>query len=153
VSDPSEGELPPSGIDAIPHARAVGLAIVGIWIALNVVTPLSYYLSGDVYDERFAWRMFSAVRVQECSLDARETVAGSERPIALQSVLPAPWVSLLQRDRPQVVTRFLTWRCASEAHPETVSVVHACRSASGDALPAERHVITCSSRHVEVTHD
>jgi hypothetical protein len=150
---PNPSELAPTGIDALPSARIIGLVVLALWLALHVYAPLSYYLSDDVYDERFAWRMFSAVRVQDCSVDARETVSGSERPIALQSVLPAPWVSLLQRDRPAVVTRFLTWRCASEAHPDSVSVVHACRSASGDALPPEHHVITCSSRRIEVTHD
>ena len=83
----ARGEIAPSGIDARP--RTVGLVLLACWLLLHVSVPLSYYLSSDIYDERFAWRMFSAVRVQECSLDARETTAsGSVRPIALQSVLP-----------------------------------------------------------------
>ena len=139
------GEIEASGIDALPRSRVIGLLLLSGWLALQVWTPLSYYLSGDIYDERFAWRMFSAVRVQQCSLDARETVNGTEQPIALQSVLPAPWVSLLQRDRPAVVAHFLAWRCASDAHPDTVQLTHACQSVSGDALPAEHHTIDCAT--------
>lgn len=139
----ARGEIAPSGIDARP--RTVGLVLLACWLLLHVSVPLSYYLSSDIYDERFAWRMFSAVRVQECSLDARETTAsGSVRPIALQSVLPAPWVALLQRNRPAVLRRFLDWRCASDAEPAEVQLTHTCRSVTGDALPAVHRTLHCA---------
>lgn len=147
------GELPPQGIDTGPRARTLGLALLAGWLLLHVSVPLSYYLSSDVYDERFAWRMFSAVRVQECALDARETIAGVERPIALQSVLPAPWVSLLQRNRPAVLRRFLEWRCASDVAPSRVRLTHTCRSASGDALPAVHRTLQCAEHAYEETTD
>lgn len=147
------GELPPQGIDAGPRARTLGLALLAGWLLLHVSVPLSYYLSSDVYDERFAWRMFSAVRVQECGLDARETIDGMERPIGLQSVLPAPWVSLLQRNRPAVLRRFLEWRCASDVHPTEVRLTHTCRSVAGAALPAVHRTLHCADRSLEESTD
>lgn len=146
------GEIAPSGIDTGPR-RALGLGLFAVWLLLHVATPLSYYVSDDVYDERFAWRMFSAVRVQQCSVDARETVEGVERVIPLQSVIPAPWVSLLQRNRPAVLRRFLEFRCASDAHPSDVRLTHVCRSVTSEALPAVHRSLHCDDRHYEETTD
>ena len=145
-------ELPPQGIDT-PRMRTLALVLLAGWLLLHIATPLSYYLSEDVYDERFAWRMFSAVRVQECSLGATETVDGMPRAIPLQSVLPAPWVSLLQRNRPAVLRRFLDWRCASEAHPSEVQLTHTCRSVTGEALPAVHRTEACADHAYRETTD
>ena len=144
--DVPQGALnaPPAGND-----RIVALLALGVWIAIMVAVPLRYYAGGDVYDERFSWRMFSAVRVQQCSLSAREVVDGRERPISLMEVLPAPWVSLLERNRPAVLRRFLTWRCASEAQPSEVRLTHTCQDASGDPLPPLERAMDCETRALE----
>jgi hypothetical protein len=144
----SRGALnaPPTGND-----RIVALIGLAAWMALMIAIPLRYYVGSDLYDERFSWRMFSAVRVQQCSLDAREVVSGHERPIALMEVLPAPWVSLLERNRPAVLRRFLTWRCASDARPSEVRLTHTCQDASGDPLPPIHRVIDCETRAIEET--
>ncbi|MCS6857609.1 MAG: HTTM domain-containing protein, partial [Sandaracinaceae bacterium] len=42
-------------------------ALLGsLWVMVHVLIPLRYYLwpGHDRYDERFSWRMFSAVRVE-----------------------------------------------------------------------------------------
>lgn len=147
------GEISATGVDAGPRARTIGLVFLGLWLLLHVSVPLSYYLSSDIYDERFAWRMFSAVRVQQCALDARETQGERSQPIALQSVLPAPWVALLQRNRPAVLRRFLDWRCASDAHPSEVQLTHTCRSVTGEALPAVHRTLHCAEHRYEETTD
>lgn len=150
ADDPQE--LPPTGLDT-PKNRRIALGLFAGWMLLQVATPLSYYLSDDVYDERFAWRMFSAVRVQDCDVDAREVVSGHERTIDLQTVLPAPWVSLIGRNRPAVLRRFLSFRCASDAHPSEVRLTHRCRSAAGEPLPALHRTMTCDGLHFEESSD
>lgn len=137
---------PPTGND-----RLVALVGLGVWIAVMIVVPLRYYAGGDIYDERFSWRMFSAVRVQQCSVTAREVVNERERPIALMEVLPAPWVSLLERNRPAVLRRFLTWRCASDARPSEVRLTHTCQDASGDPLSPLHRVMDCETHLIEET--
>lgn len=147
-----KGELAPQGVDA-PRARTLALVLMAGWLLLHVSVPASYYLSDDVYDERFAWRMFSAVRVQQCSLGATETVDGRARPIALQSVLPAPWVALLQRNRPAVIHRFLDWRCLSDTRPSDVSLTHTCQSVTGEMLPAVHHSLECAGHVYQESTD
>ncbi len=145
-------ELPPTGIE-VPAQRPIARGLFVGWMIVQLAIPLTYYLSDDVYDERFAWRMFSAVRVQDCDVDARETVAGGERTIDLQTVLPAPWVALIGRNRPAVLRRFLTYRCGSEAHPSSVVLTHRCRSASGQPLPALHRTMTCEGLQLDETND
>ena len=142
-----------SGPDAPQRLLAVRI-LAGVWVAFLVLVPLRYYLlpGHDPYDERFAWRMFSAVRVQQCQTVVEETRFGEEtRPINLQTSLPAPWISLLQRNRPAVIESFLNFRCESSMQPTRVSVRSQCTDVSGNDLPAIRREITCESRAIEVT--
>jgi len=123
------------------------VALGTMWIALQIVIPLRYYLGDDVHDERFSWRMFSAVRVQQCAVTIRETDASGERSMTadhLYAFLPAPWVSLLERTRPAVVDRFLIWRCEEEGM-EAIRFENACRDASGDPLPPIVRTIDCAT--------
>jgi hypothetical protein len=125
----------------------------GLWVAFLLLVPLRYYVlpDHDPYDERFAWRMFSAVRVQQCETEVEETLFGEEtRPVNLQTSLPAPWISLLQRSRPAVVESFLQFRCESEAHPTRVSVESRCTDVTGSRLAPVRRSIDCESRAIEV---
>jgi hypothetical protein len=52
------------------------LFIVG-WVGLQVALPLSYYLGDDRFDERFAWRMFSPVRLSECRVKLVDRTDGA----------------------------------------------------------------------------
>lgn len=114
------------------------------FVALQALIPLRYYLGDDLYDERFAWRMFSQVRVQECSAEASE----DGRAISPYAVLPAPWVSLLSRNRPAVIGRFLAWRCAAEGARERVRVTTTCRDVTGEPLPPIVRERDCASGDV-----
>lgn len=133
------------------------LLLLGGFLLLHLAIPLRYYLGSDLYDERFAWRMFSAVRVQECEITVSEVSRGSETELRPMTFLPAPWVGLLERSRPAVVRSFLAWRCAGGGHapsagaeppelPESVAVRSACIDASGDPVPVVVREMTCDGR-------
>lgn len=125
------------------------LPILGsIWVVLMLVIPLRYYLSDDPYDERFAWRMFSAVRVQRCRVGVVEETAGGARPLALMEVLPAPWTALLERNRPAVVEAFLRWRCDQRDATERVRFHNECVDAGGDPVPSIDRAIECNSGEI-----
>lgn len=152
------GALPldPSFLDALPAgtARTRSLALLALFALVQIAIPLRYYLGGDLYDERFAWRMFSAVRVQECDVAVSETRGGREVALRPMTFLPAPWVGLLERSRPAVVRGFLDWRCTSgltsdEGAPDAVSVRSACIDASGDPLPDVVRTLSCEGRAYE----
>jgi hypothetical protein len=147
-----------TAIDApIEKARRPLVAgALAVFVALQVAIPLRYYLGDDLYDERFAWRMFSRVRVQECTAEASEdgrrlTVLGQGP--ADPGILPAPWQSLLTRNRPAVIRRFLTWRCqtAPDGPPGHVRVTTSCRDTEGTTLPPIVREIDCASG--EITED
>lgn len=124
--------------------------IVGtLWVLVMLAIPLGYYTPGaDPYDERFAWRMFSAVRVQRCELRVSEARAGGERPIPLAEVLPAPWIELLKRNRPAVIERFLRWRCEQREGTTRVRLLNECRDAAGAPVPAIDRAIDCESGEI-----
>ena len=163
---PGHGPRPPvaaeprSFVDA-PLAgttQRAALAVLCVWTIIQLAIPLRYYLGDDLYDERFAWRMFSAVRVQECEIAVAETRDGREVALQPMTFLPAPWVGLLERSRPAVVRGFLDWRCegldASAADaPDVVSVRSSCVDATGDPIPSVVRALTCEGRQYEERTD
>ncbi|MCA9615252.1 MAG: hypothetical protein KC586_20995, partial [Myxococcales bacterium] len=105
---------PSAYLDDVPVGRTRQRVVrfVLAVLALQLFVPLTYYLqTGDPYDERFAWRMFSAVRMYSCRTTATETVDGAERAISLSSTLHQAWVNHLARNRRDVVVAFLDAHC------------------------------------------
>lgn len=121
-------------------------------VALQVAIPASYYLlREDRDDERFAWRMFSVIRLRRCTVRARELDArGGEHPIDLESALHASWVRSLERGRRAVARGFLARRCALSQAAVT-ELVRDCSSPAGDALPTTSYRYECASERFEVT--
>ena len=126
-------------------ARAVIPALCVLWLLAMIAIPLRYYQGEDRYDERFSWRMFSAVRVARCQVRVSETRDGSDRPIPLMEVLPAPWAALLERNRPAVIDGFLRWRCETREGVSAVRFHNECTDPAGGALPAVDRAIECES--------
>ncbi len=84
-------------------------AVLGLQLALAV----SYYVGDDRFDERFAWRMYSTIRLTGCSTTAAESVNGSarERRIVLAKTLAVAWIKNIRRNRDRVIRKFLETRC------------------------------------------
>ena len=82
------------------------------FVALQLLLPLHYYvLRHDPHDERFAWRMFSPMRMTRCS--ARFTVDG--QPVQLGARFHEAWIEIAQRGR-HVVLEGMAQKLCSE-HP------------------------------------
>ncbi len=93
---------------------------LGVFLFAQVLIPLRYYLGDDPYDERFSWRMFSAVRVHQCRVAAVETTDGTPRPIDLNREIHRAWINTLRRNRDAVTQKFLQARCDGDGVSEVV---------------------------------
>jgi len=114
-------------------------------VALQIAIPAAYYVRGDRDDERFAWRMFSAVRVQRCRVRGLDSV-GAERPrrIELDGALHSGWVRALERGRERVIERFLRTRCQRSSVTSS-ELRRECEDAANRELGAERFAFDCKS--------
>lgn len=119
-------------------ARALFLAFVG----LQLVVPTSYYLRSDPFDERFAWRMFSGIRVLDCASKVLYTRAGSEAASGPDTTVHGAWFRHLERGRRSVIDRYLAHRC-EDGLAESVALENACRDANDRNLPIHRWERTC----------
>ncbi len=79
------------------------------FLAVQLALPVSYYLGDAPLDERFAWRMFSPIRMVRCRLDVRE--GAGRTPVRAEAELHAVWMSLLRRGRPDVIAAWAEARC------------------------------------------
>lgn len=102
------------GIERIP--RGV-LALLRSWqgivilvvVASQLLLPLHYYTARrDPHDERFAWRMFSPMRMARCT--PQFTV--NEQPIALAPEFHEAWIALAKRGRFVVIEAMGARLCA-----------------------------------------
>jgi hypothetical protein len=74
--------------------------LIVIVLAVQMWLPLRYYLgTRDPHDERFAWRMFSPMRMARC----RTTFADHGAPIAMGREFHEAWLELASRGRFAVV--------------------------------------------------
>ena len=143
---------PASYLDDVPVGRTRKRVVrfVLAVLALQLFVPLTYYLqTGDPYDERFAWRMFSAVRMYSCRTTATETVDGSEQAISLSSTLHQAWVNHLARNRRDVVVAFLDAHCDEEGVSE-VTVRNDCSAPDGRSVEPQVYHRDCASGEVEL---
>lgn len=129
---------PPQGKVATWLAIAFGAGLL-----VQALIPLRYYFGSDPYDERFAWRMFSNVRVYRCDLGAFETRSGYERPVSLMQTIHVGWGSLLRRNRPAVMDAYLEWRCEQEG-VTAARLLNRCVSPAGEAVPDVVRRIDCA---------
>jgi hypothetical protein len=143
----SKGKAPL--VESPPEGREKTLAILVFVLAVLVqaVVPMSYYLGEDRFDERFAWRMFSAVRVYDCNFAAYDTRAGREEPVPLMSTIHVAWITTLRRGREAVMERYLGWRCEQEG-VSAARVVNRCTSPEGNQVPDVVRSIDCARGEV-----
>lgn len=133
---------------AAEHRSRIRRRWIGAGVALALLVqaliPLRYYLGDDEYDERFSWRMFSAVRMQECDIRASETKNGRSEPVRLMATVQAGWVNTLRRNREAVWERYLEWRC-EQPDVERARLENRCTTPEGERLPVIVSEIDCAS--------
>lgn len=133
------------------HTLLIAVQIgAALWLAYHLLVPLRYYAlpEHDVYDERFAWRMFSAVREQRCEVTIEQTVLGQERRVNLTTMLPMPWIALVRRNRPAVQHAVLEHLCEGPLDPSAAVITSECTTLSGERAPTLRRAIDCTSGEI-----
>lgn len=106
---------------ALRHVRALlrtwrGRTILLV-VASQLALPLHYYLvRRDPHDERFAWRMFSPMRMARCE----PTVAIDGKPFPLASEFHDAWLGLARRGRFVVIEAMAARLCAIHAGSSVV---------------------------------
>jgi hypothetical protein len=99
-------------MNPVGHVRALVATWRGRFIlaflAVQLVAPLHYYLvRRDPHDERFAWRMFSPMRMAKCKADL--SVDG--QPVNLYSEFHEAWIEIAQRGRFVVIEEMAQKLC------------------------------------------
>jgi len=119
------------------------------FLAFQVGMPLRYYLGERGYDERFSWRMFSTLRLQQCEMQVTEASTGSAefKDVQVRRDVQAAWVSLLERVRKPVVEKYLLRRCERQG-VEKVAYTRRCTDTDGSALPPQRLTLDCADRRL-----
>lgn len=92
--------------------RALGATWRGrfilVFLALQLVIPLHYYvLRRDPHDERFAWRMFSPMRMARC----RAAYSIDKQPVNLGSQFHEAWIAIAERGRMVVAEQIAHTLC------------------------------------------
>jgi len=141
----------------LPHSPATARSrrlvslFIGAVVLVSVATPASYYVAGETYDERFAWRMFSGKRAERCAVQVMETRVGGDQDkqvkLRLTRLIHKAWESGLKRLRPDIVERFFDMRCAVDG-VASLTLVRRCRRADGGAKPNDELRRTCPLRLV-----
>ena len=125
-------------------------AIILTFLVTQMLFPFVYYVPGGrdsarlpgvspeiaEYDERFAWRMFSDIRMVRC----QATYAVDGRTVELSQEFHSAWGSLLSRGRPDVVRRVGERLCE---RGEPVTLVLVCRH-------PDKSIRTLSSGSVDI---
>jgi hypothetical protein len=88
------------------------------FLVVQLALPLPYYLvRRDPPDERFAWRMFSPMRMAHCT----PHFALDGTPVSLESKFHEAWIEIAERGRFVVVEAMARKLCRE--HPGSVVVV------------------------------
>lgn len=114
-------------MDPVGHVRALVASWRGRFIlaflAIQLLAPLHYYLvRRDAHDERFAWRMFSPMRMAKCEVN----VSVDGQPVNLYGEFHEAWVKLAERGR-FVVIEEMAQRLCDENKGKPVEVSLDCR--------------------------
>jgi hypothetical protein len=102
-------------VNFIPHVRALVHTWQGRLILLFVLgqllLPLHYYVANrDDHDERFAWRMFSPMRMTRCQVN----ITRDDQPVPLGKEFHEAWLELASRGRLRVLEEMGARLCAQK---------------------------------------
>ncbi|MSP71161.1 MAG: hypothetical protein EXR76_03025 [Myxococcales bacterium] len=99
-------------------------AFIAAFLAVQVLLPLRYYAGEDRFDERFAWRMFSNVRVVACQTRFTDASDGGATPVRASAEIHEVWTSLLNRARRSVIDGFARKWCSERSAGGGQPVLH-----------------------------
>ena len=91
---------------AAGRRRPMRNVIIAAFLALQIGLPLSYYLGDTPHDERFAWRMFSPVRIVGCQIELTDATGGRRARLDPYAEMHVVWMNLMKRGRLPVVEAF-----------------------------------------------
>lgn len=129
-------------------SRVASNWVIALFLGVQLLLPLRYYLGDDTFDERFAWRMFSAIRVVQCRTHLLETPdEGTPTTPSLGRILQTAWVTQLGRNRERVIRAVLERRCDEPSMREVV-LTNECIDATGTPMPALRWSQNCATGEV-----
>jgi hypothetical protein len=123
--------------------------LLGAYLALQLLIPLRYYLGfSSPRDERFAWRMFSILRLEKCGAGMTEEVRDGgtvrARNASLESLLPQRWLEEVRSGWDPVIERVLERQCRADPSVVRVTLAHVCEEAEGTKRPETRVVRDCA---------
>ena len=130
------------------ESRPWASTFIVAFLAVQVALPVSYYLGDDIWDERFAWRMFSTVRLTGCDSGALREFGGSKtQRVLIWRDVQLAWRNLIERNRDQVARAWLRRQCRQTSASE-MQVWTVCTRPGGER---SRHVWTrkCESGELE----
>jgi hypothetical protein len=138
-----------------PEARRlIGLGIA-MFLTWQVLVPLGYYRAENRRDERFAWRIFSALAIApwRCGVRVQDFTDGAApgRDVDLSYTLHDAWIVALRQGQDAVVESVLRARCASNATVAAVELTRTCRAP--DARPAPQMHVRLDCRSGVVTQE
>ena len=86
--------------------------MIAAFLVVQALLPLHYYLfRRDFHDERFAWRMFSPMRMTQCKL----AFTVDNQPVDLGAQFHEAWIEIAQRGRSSVIDEMAHKLCRE--HP------------------------------------
>ncbi|MFN3197091.1 MAG: hypothetical protein ACE366_01565 [Bradymonadia bacterium] len=117
------------------------------FLAAQLYLPLSYYMrpdplpeliaeppaeqpvtlpeGADPFDERFAWRMFSPIRMVKCDVSFYDATDGVRRRVPTGKEVHFLWINLFKRARRSVIDQFAQWRCPQMATEGKAPILNA----------------------------
>lgn len=102
------------GIERIPQgvvalARSWQGIVILLVVASQLLLPLHYYVARrDRHDERFAWRMFSPMRMTRCT----PAFTIDSKPVTLETQFHEAWIEIAKRGRFNVIEEMAAQLCA-----------------------------------------
>jgi hypothetical protein len=144
--NPGSGHSVP--LPAPEARRLIGLGIA-VFLTWQVLLPLGYYRAENRRDERFAWRIFSALAIApwHCDVRMQELTDGAAagRDVDLSRTLHDAWIMALRQGQDAVAEGVLRARCASDASVAAVELSRTCRAADAHPAPQMRVRLDCRS--------
>lgn len=149
---PESDVRPPRG-----QTRKRVTRFIGAFLAFQLLVPLTYYMRDDPYDERFAWRMFSAIRVYGCrtwAYDIHEGPDGERREqrLDLSKEIHVAWITTMRRNRRDVIHAFLRRRC-EEPGVAAARVINRCSTPDGERVGPLEYERDCETGEIDEPED